>query len=153
MKNFKAMNPIVLARNSIAATSLLTVLNIVVVALHFPPIFPLSMSLPVTAGYYFFNTPQVIVDIFGSLESYNESRPVFLAITIIMIVPVVYAYFRSAKKPSAIKIAFWLLVIDTVVLGMNFSFSISFVIEILYHGVLLYYIFKGVRALKGAKDV
>ncbi len=153
MKNIKSFNPIVLARNAIAATGLLTTLNIIVVALHFTPIFPLSLVLPINSAYYLFNIPTLVVEIFGSLEQFYASRPFFALVTILMMGLVIYSYLRSAKKPSAIKIGFGVLIFDTLVLVLNFSVSFNFLIDFLYHAFLLFYIYKGIRALKEANRV
>jgi len=147
MKNLKTYNPIVLARNAIAATGLMTILNIVVVALHFNPIFPLSLTLPVTTSYYLFNAPQVLIDQFGSMEALAAARPFFLAITLLVMVPLVYSYLRSAKKPSAIKIGFGVIILDTLFLILYFNGNIAWFIDAAYHGFILWYVFKGIQAL------
>jgi hypothetical protein len=153
MKNIKNFNPIVLARNALAVTGLMTLLNIFIVALHFTPIFPLSLLLPVNASYFIFNVPEQVDVLFGSLEQYQLAIPFFAIVTTVLLGLVVYSYFRSAKKPGAIKIGFGVLILDTVVLASGFNISFSFFIELIYHAVLLYYVFKGIAALKAAKNV
>jgi len=154
MKNLKTFNPIILARNAIAATGIMTILNIIIVALHFSPIFPLSLLLPITTSYFVFNTPDTasVISVFGSLEKFYSYRPFYAVITLLVIVILVYSYFRSAKKPGAIKIGFGVIVFDTLILLLSFNLSITFFIDVLYHAALLYYIFKGIAALKAAKN-
>jgi hypothetical protein len=153
MKTIKNYNPVVLARNALAATGLMTLLNIIVVALHFSPIFPLSLLLPVNASYFIFNVPEQVDLLFGSLEKYQMSIPFFTIVTLVLLGLVAYSYFRSAKKPSAIKIGFGVVILDSVVLASSFNISFTFIIEFVYHAVLLYYVFKGIAALKAAKHV
>ena len=148
MKNLKTFNPIVLARNALAATGIMTILNIIIVALHFSPIFPLSMILPVNAAYFVFNTPDLVVEIFGSLEQYQASIPFFIVITVLLLGLIVYSYFRSARKPGAIKIGFGVLVLDSLVLATSFNISLTFLIDMIYHAALLYYVFRGIAALR-----
>lgn len=153
MKNLKTTNPIVLARNAIAATGLLTTLNIIIIAFHFDPIFPLSMNLPVTASYFVFNAPQNIIDQFGSMEALATARPFFVAVTLLIMVPLIYSYLRSAKNPKAIKIGFAVIIVDAVFLMLYFDGKLPWFIDAAYHGFLLWYIFKGIRALKEAVHV
>ena len=153
MKNLKTYNPIVLARNAIAATGLMTILNIIVVAMHFTPIFPLSLNLPITASYYLFNAPQELIDIFGSMEALAAARPFFMAIALLVMIPLIYSYFRSAKKPKAIKIGFGVIILDTVFLLLNFIVDITWFIDAAYHAYILWYIFKGIKALKETSRV
>jgi len=153
MKNIKNFNPIVLARNALAASGLMTLLNIIVVALHFSPIFPLSLMVPVNAAHFVFKFPESVVDFFESYEQYQLAIPFFTFVMVVLLLLLAYSYFRSAKKPGAIKIGFGVLVLDSLVLISSFEISVTFVIEFIYHAILVYYVFKGIRALKAAKNV
>jgi len=153
MKNIKNFNPIVLARNALAASGLMTLLNIIVVALHFSPIFPLSLMVPVNAAHFVFKYPEAVVDFFESYEQYQLAIPFFTFVMVILLLLLAYSYFRSAKKPGAIKIGFGVLVLDSLVLISSLEVSVTFVIEFIYHAILVYYVFKGIRALKAAKNV
>jgi len=153
MKNKRNFNPILLARNAIAASGLMTILNVIVNALHFKPIFPLALFFPSQWGWYLFNVPADVETYFGSLEKFLAIRPMVFFISFILITLIAYSYFRSAKKPKAIKIGFVALIIDTIFLLLNVNFGLSWLIEMAYHSLLLYYVFKGVRALKEASNV
>lgn len=154
MKNLRNFNPIVLARNGIAVAGLMSILNIIVDALHFAPFFPLSLYYPSFMSWFVFNVPKDIASsTFLTLENLYAVRPYYFGISAILIALVAYSYFRSTKKPGAIKIGFGVIVADTVLLLLNVSFSFSWIIEVIYHAFLLFYIFKGIRALKEANRV
>jgi len=153
MKNIKSFNPIVLARNAIAATGLMTILNIIVDALHFSPIFPLSLYYPSMASWFVFNVPADIEKtVFVTLDSLYATRPYFAAIAVIMVGLTAYSYFRSAKKPKAIKIGFAVVIADTVLILLG-GIALNTLFELLYHAFLLFYIYKGIKALKEASRV
>jgi hypothetical protein len=153
MKNIKTFNPILLARNAIGAAFIMTLLNMILVAISILPIFPLSLIVPTSIVSMIRTIPVEIMKALTTPDLVLAFRVFWGFIALIMIGLLLYSYQRSAKKQKAIKIGFGVVVLDTLVLLLGFNWSLSFFIEVAYHLFLIYYIFKGIKALKGTAHV
>ena len=153
MKNIKTFNPILLARNAIGAAFLMTLLNMILVAISILPIFPLSLIVPTSIISMIKTIPVDVMKSLTTPELVLAFRVLWGFFAVIMIGLLLYSYRRSAKKQKAIKIGFGVVVFDTLVLLLGFNTSLSFFIEVAYHLFLIYYIFKGIKALKGTAHV
>ena len=141
-------NPVTMARNAIGAVTLMSLINVILVYFNLPPIMPLSLIMPLFFAILAFRTPEVIVEQYpnaSDLASVQMSAAVF---TVLVISVLAYAFWRMAKKPKAVKIGIVVVVLDTIVLLLQYPImSLSFVIEALYHGLVLYYLYKGLKTI------
>lgn len=158
MKNLKSMNPIVIARNAIGVVILMTVLNMVMVLLNWPPIFPLALITPPILLSTINAIPESILEILKTPQDVTNFKFIWGGFAVLLIGLLVYSYLRSEKKPKAMKIAFGVIILDTLILLLNLNFTISsstfsFLIQMAYHIFILYYIFKGIKSIKGTQNV
>jgi len=153
MKNIKTFNPVLLARNAIAATFIMTLLNMILVAFSILPIFPLSLIVPPNIIASITNIPQEVMELLTTPDMVLMYRGMWAFFALSLIGLLLYSYLRSTKKEKAIKIGFGVIIFDTVMLVLGYNGSLSFFIEVAYHLFLLYYIFKGIKAAKGTAHV
>lgn len=153
MKNLKSMNPIVIARNAIGVVILMTSLNMVMVLLKWPPIFPLALITPPSFISTINTIPEDILAILKTPQDVLNFKLIWGGFAVSLVALMIYSYFRSAKKPKAMKIAFGVIIFDTFMLFLNLSLSFSFLIQMAYHIFILYYIFKGIKSIKGTQNV
>lgn len=153
MKNLKNFDPVILARNALGATILMTVLNMILVYFKIMPIFPLSMNVPTGLIVAVNTIPAEILELLKTPNDVVMFRLLWLSFALALIGLAIYSFLRSSKKPKALKIGFGVLLFDTVILVLSFAPTLSFFIEAAYHGFILYYVFKGIKSLKEKKNV
>ena len=140
-------NPVTMARNAIGAVTLMSLINVILVYFNLPPIMPLSLIMPIVLAVLAFNTPEAIVDLYESadLAVVQNASIVFM---ILILAILAYTFWRMTKKPKAVKIGIVILILDTFALVSQYPIlSLGFVIEALYHGLVLYYLYKGLKAI------
>jgi hypothetical protein len=141
-------NPVTMARNAIGAVTLMSLINVILVYFNLPPIMPLSLIMPLSFAIIAFWTPEWIVEQYSNpsdLASIQISSAVFM---VVVLIALAYAFWRMAKKPKAVKIGIIVVILDTILLLLQYPIlSLSFVIEALYHGLVLYYLYKGLKAI------
>ena len=148
MKNIKTFNPVLLARNAIGACFLMTILNMILIVFNIMPIFPLSLIVPTSIVSVITHIPADVMDILTSELLVTLYKVIWGALALVLVGLLAYSYWRSNKKAKAIKIGYVVIILDTIMVLLNFSFNINFLIEVAYHAFLIYYVFKGVKALK-----
>ena len=153
MKNLKSMNPIVIARNAIGVVILMTSLNMVMVLLNWLPIFPLALITPPSFISTINTIPEDILAILKTPQDVMNFKLIWGGFAVSLVALMIYSFLRSAKKPKAMKIAFGVIIFDTFMLFLNLSFTLSFLIQMAYHVFILYYIFKGIKSIKGIQNV
>lgn len=142
-------NPIAMARNAIGAVTLMSLINVLLVFFKLPPIMPLSLSMPISFAVMAFSTPESISDLYPDPAQLAFFQQVSLVWVILTLVLLAYAFWRMAKKPKAVMIGLVIVVLDTLALTSLYPIlSLGFVVEVVYHGLVLYYLFKGYKAIK-----
>lgn len=154
MKNSEKRNPVTTARNVIGFVILMTSFNIVLILLQWMPIMPLALVVPTT----FIATatrafPVEMLKIYDTAAKVLEFRLMWSGFGVFLVLIMVYAYFRSIKKPGAIKFALVVILFDTMLLFLDLGFNISVYIQLAYHAFMIYYVYTGIKALKGAHHV
>ncbi len=141
-------NPVTMARNAIGAVTLMSLINVILVYFNLPPIMPLSLTMPISFAVMAFRTPDSIIELYPDPAQLTFFRQVSLVWVIVIIAVLAYAFWRMSKKPKAVKIGLAVVVLDTVALVTLYPIlSLAFVIEALYHGLVLYYLYKGLKAI------
>jgi len=154
MKNIRNSNPVRTARLMIGFVTLMTSLNIILILLQWMPIMPLSLVVPTT----FIATasralPVDMLTIYDTAAKVQTFRLMWGGFGIFLVLIMVYAYFRSLKKPGAIKFALVVILFDTMLLFLDLGFNISVYIQLAYHAFMIYYIYTGIKALKAVHNV
>ena len=146
MKSFT--NPVTMARNAIGAVTLMSVINVMLVYFNLPPIMPLSLIMPTVLAVLAFQTPEAIVDMYESSADLAVVQNASIVFLILIIALLAYSFWRMTKKPKAVKIGIIVLILDSLALFSQYPIlSLGFVIEALYHGLVIFYLFKGLKAI------
>ena len=142
-------NPVAMARNAIGAVTLMSLINVMLVYFNLPPIMPLGLTMPISFAVMAFSTPDSIIDLYPDPAQLAFFRQVSLVWVVLILAILAYAFWRMAKKPKAVMIGLVVVVLDTIALTSLYPIlSLGFVVELLYHGLVLYYLFKGYKAIK-----
>jgi hypothetical protein len=141
-------NPVTMARNAIGAVTLMSLINVMLVYFNLPPIMPLSLTMPISFAVMAFRTPESIVELYPDPAQLAFFRQVSLVWVVVVLAVLAYAFWRMTKKPKAVKIGLVVVVMDTIALTTLYPIaSLGFVIEALYHGLVIFYLFKGLKAI------
>lgn len=142
-------NPGAMARNAIGAVTVMSLINVVLVYFNLPPIMPLGLTMPISFAVMAFRTPASIVELYPDPAQLAFFRQVSLIWVIIILAILAYAFWRMTKKPKAVMIGLVVVVLDTIALTSLYPIlSLGFVVELVYHALVLYYLFKGYQAIK-----
>ena len=129
------------ARNNLLAVVAFTVINIILSALDAGVNFLFSATIP-----------QVIFEICKGLDSDSGSNlftVIGLIIAAIIIITYVVFWLLSKNLRVFILVALIFFAVDSLVLVfiiLNVEFTYTFLLEIAFHGWILYYLINGVRA-------
>lgn len=145
-------NPIAMARNAIGAVTLMSLINVVLVYFKLPPIMPLSLTLPVSFAAIAFGPSDYLSEIYPDPAQLAGVRTSSLIWVIAIILLLAFTFWRMNKKPKAVILGIAFIGVDTMALLLYYPIlSLSFAVELLYHGLVLYYLVKGYNAIKQEK--
>ena len=142
-------NPIAMARNAIGAVTLMSLINVLLVFFQLPPIMPLSLTLPVSYSAVAFSTSEYLQEIYPDPAQLANVRTASIVWVVAILAILAFTFWRMSKKPKAVILGIAVVGVDTLALLLFYPIlSFSFVVELLYHGLVLYYLYKGYKAIK-----